>query len=132
MILSIRKARESDIATIYQLIVIATKKGKILLRSKAELKRTLRCFFVAESKNKLVGCCSIEVYNKKLAEVRSLTVHPKFQNHGIGSALVRRCIESARERKIYEVLVITDRPSLFKRYGFAEQLEGQFPLFLRP
>ena len=80
----------------------------------------------------VVACCSLEVYNKKLAEVRSLTVSPDRRRKGVASLLIDHCLREARRRKIYEVLAITDRMNLFKRLGFAEQLHGQKALFSRP
>lgn len=117
---------------IHSLILEATKRGKILFRTKSDIRRTLRHFWVAEKEGELVACCSLEIYSKKLAEIRSLAVDKNHEGEGIASALLEQCLLEAKKKKIYEVLVITDRENLFKRKGFAEQLHGQKALFLRP
>lgn len=80
----------------------------------------------------MIACCAIELYNKKLAEIRSLVVKQEHERKGIASLLLDQCLREAKKKKVYEVLVITDRENLFKRRGFSEQLHGQKALFLRP
>lgn len=75
-------------------------------------------FFVAEEDGTIVGCCALEVYSQRLAEVRSLAVLTDHQGRGIGSALVAKCLEEARALGIYEVLTITGATSLFEKHGF--------------
>lgn len=127
----VRKAHLHDIQSIYQLISSATKRGKILKRTLEDIQKTVRHFWVIEEKEKVVACCALEIYNKKLAEVRSLVVAQSRQRNGLATLLLRRCLRDAKKKEIYEVLAITDRLSLFKRLGFSEQLHGQKPLFLR-
>jgi len=79
----------------------------------------------------VVGCGALEVYNQKLAEVRSLAVASERQRKGVATALIAACVKEAKRRGVYEVLAITDRLNLFKRHGFSEQLHGQKALFLR-
>jgi len=127
----IRHAHPDDALTIHRLIDKATKNGKILKRTSAEIKKNLAAFLVAEEDGAVIGCCSLEIYNRKLAEVRSLAVAQERQRKGVATALIDRCVREAARRGIMEVLAITDRQNLFKRHGFAEQLHGQKALFLR-
>ena len=117
---------------IYSLILSSTERGKVLKRTRTDIGNTIPQFWVAEEKNKVVACCSLEIYNKKLAEIRSLVVESGQEGKGIATSLLDKCIREAKRKRIYEVLVITDRESLFKRCGFSEQLHGQKALFLRP
>lgn len=128
----IRDAIDADVQTIHRLIKKATKNGKILQRSTKEIRANLRAFIVAEEDGEVVGCCALEVYNQKLAEIRSLAVAVERQRKGIASALLDACMKEAAKRGIFEVLAITDRQNLFKRHGFSEQLHGQKALFTRP
>ena len=86
---------------------------------------------MARAGTTLVGCVSLDIYNKKLAEVRSLVVKPPWEKRMIASSLVRQCLKTARRYGVYEVLVITDRERLFRRFGFREELHGQKALFYR-
>ena len=75
-------------------------------------------FFVAEEQGKLIGCCALEVYSERLAEVRSLAVAKEYQGKGIGTALIERCLEEAESKGVYEVLTITSALPLFGKHGF--------------
>ena len=130
--MEIRKAKIMDVPGIFQLILEATRRGKILKRSKADIRNAVHHFWVAEENGKLIACCAIETYNKKLAEIRSLVVRPSQEKRGLASKLIEHCLLEAKEKKIYEVLVITNRENIFRRLGFSEQLHGQKALFLRP
>lgn len=131
-LLKIRKARRKDHLTIYLLILSATKRGKILKRTLSDIRNSIHHFWVAKENGKVIACCALEIYNKKLAEIRSLVVETDQEKKGIASQLLNQCIQEAKKKKIYEVLVITDRENIFKRFGFSEQLQGQRALFLRP
>jgi len=76
-------------------------------------------FFVAHAGGRPVGCCALQIYSKRLAEVRSLAVHPEFQDRGVASKLVERCVERARERGVRELFAVTSQTSFFGRLGFA-------------
>ena len=128
----IREAGGDDLTRILQLINSQANNGRILKRTRKDIRKALRSFFVAEQDGVVVGCCALETYSKKLSEIRSLVVEEVHQKKGIASSLVNRCIETAKQKKIYEVLVITDREGIFHRHGFSQQLHGQKALFLRP
>lgn len=76
-------------------------------------------FFVALAGDRIVGCCALQVYSKRMAEVRSLAVHPDFQDRGVASALVQECIRRAKERGVRELFAVTSQTSFFGRQGFA-------------
>lgn len=130
--MTFKRAGKKDLSGIYNLILEATRRGKILKRSRADLARNIHHFWVAEEDGQALGCCALEIYNKKLAEIRSLVVRADQQKKGIATALIDHCLKEARKKRIYEVLAITDRENLFRRHGFSEQLHGQKSLFFRP
>jgi amino-acid N-acetyltransferase len=79
-------------------------------------------FFVAEADGpegkKIVGCAALQVYSKRMAELRSLAVAPEFRERGVGSRLVDSCTARARERGVREVFAVTSQVRLFERLGF--------------
>lgn len=81
-------------------------------------------FFVAEESlpaqagGTIVACCALEVYSKRLAEIRSLAVLPAHQGNGIAGQLIERCMARAKEQKVYEVLTVTGTPAFFEKHGF--------------
>jgi len=87
-------------------------------------------FFVADAGGKRVGCCALQVYSKRIAEVRSLAVHPDFQDRGLASDLVERCTQRARERGVRELFAVTSQTSFFPRLGFATFRREKTAMFL--
>lgn len=85
-------------------------------------------FFVATEGDDIVGCCALEVYSKRLAEIRSLAVTKRMQGNGIATALVQRCMQTARKKKIYEVLAISSSDRFFAKYGFHTFNKEKFAL----
>jgi len=87
-------------------------------------------FFVADVDGSLVGCCALQIYSKRLAEVRSLAVHPDFQDKGLASKLVECCTGRARERGIKELFAVTSQTSFFGRLGFTTFRREKTAMFL--
>ena len=128
----VREAQRADILEIKKLIDWAATEHRILPRTEDELRSVIHNFFVWIEGNSIVGCCSLEVYNQKLAEIRSLVVSHTHRNKGIGKALVQACLKKAKTLNIYEVLTITERDAFFEKMGFHKYLSGQWALFMRP
>ncbi len=129
----IRKARKADLSKIALLIVSYSRQGKLLPRRKKDLAKQLKNFFVAEISDEVVGCACLEIYGKKMAEIRSLAVDSKHFGKGIGTALVASCIAKAKKKKILEVMAITSQEKFFQNLGFNYTLPGERKaLFVNP
>lgn len=89
----------------------------------------LRSFFVALSGGRIIGCCALQVYSRRLAEVRSLAVHPDFVRQGIGRRLVERCQQRARGRRVKQILTVTSALGFFEQLGFSTILRERNALF---
>ena len=126
----IRKAKINDLKAIHSLLLEGVTSGKVLKRSLSELRSVINNFFVYEEDSKVVGCCSVEIYNQKLAEIRSLVVSLKHQNKGIGSSLINRCLKEAQRKSVYQVLSVTDKYDLFKRFGFRNEVNEKQAMFI--
>ena len=86
-------------------------------------------FLVATVEKKIVGCCALQVYSKRIAEVRSLAVHPNFQKRRIASQLVERCKRRARTRGVKELFAVTSQVSFFGRAGFSTFRREKIAMF---
>jgi|SRR3989344_4545012 len=75
-------------------------------------------FFVAENNKRIVGCCALDIYSKRIAEIRSLAVLPNYQRKGIGTQLIELCIKKAKKKGIVEIITITGKENLFNKFGF--------------
>ncbi len=117
--ITIRRAQIDDIPALSDLIEPFVDEGKLLPRTYAELEELLPGCFVAETETgEIVGCAALEIYSRKLAEVRSLAVAASMHGLGIGKKLVQACVELAREKEILEVMAITASDDFFKSCGF--------------
>ena len=130
----IRKAKNisEDIVSIYKLIKYGADNAQVLYRPKKEIEKSINSFWVWEvSEGKIVACCALDIYNKKLAEVRSLVVAPTYQGKGIATKLIKACKKEAKRQEIYEILAVTEKDSLFEKNGFKKCLNGQWPMFIK-
>lgn len=114
----IRKATHADLPEIEKLITRFVEDGTLLPRTFQELEELLDTFFLAEIDGAMVGCAALDIYNKKLAEIRSLAVAPEAQGNGVGKLLVQACVDLAHERGIFEVMAISSSETFFKACGF--------------
>lgn len=121
--MDIRKATKKDFDSILELI--KQFPDKLLQDHLPEPEE----FTVAEEEGKIIGCCALEIYSKRLAEVRSLVVSPAFQGKGIATKLIEACVQEAREKGIYEVMTITGSFSLFGKQGFGSFNNEKYALF---
>ena len=122
---TVRKARKKDIPGLEELIEPFVDQGRLLERTYDELELLLANFFVAELDGRIVGCAALEIYNKKLAEVRSLAVAKDQQGKGIGQRLIKACIKRARAKRVLEVMAITSAEKFFQTCGFDYTLPGE-------
>ena len=109
----VRAARKGDMAAV---------RGLIRMFPQQLVQRNLprmQSFFVAYAGGRLIGCCALQVYSKRLAEVRSLAVDPDFQDRGVASRLVQCCTKRARDRGVKELFAVTSQTAFFERLGFA-------------
>src|SRR3990172_12127867 len=94
----IRKAVRADVPHLEAFIAPFVDDGKLLPRTLDELEELLNNFFIAEFDGRIVGCAALEIYSRKLAEIRSLAVAPDTQGMGVGRMPVDACLAVAKER----------------------------------
>lgn len=115
---TVRKASVNDLIELSDFIKPFVADGHLLPRTFDELEDFLDTFFIAEFDGHIVGCAALEIYNKKLCEIRSLAVDPHTQGLGVGKKLVTACVELARREGIYEIMAISAAEEFFKACGF--------------
>ena len=126
---SLRSARSDDIPAILSLI--AENPEVLLPRTIEEMMELLGTTWVVEDQGKIVGCCCLEIYSKKICEVRTLAVGKGQQGKGYGRLLVNAAIEEANRRGIPQILTITSALGFFERLGFGACLKEKYALFFR-
>ena len=123
----IRKARLQDVKQIQALINFFAKADLMLPRSLNELYENLRDFWVCAENRQIIGCVALHVSWEDLAEIKSLAVKKNKQGKGIGSQLIKMCIEEAKGLGIKKMFALTFRPQLFKKFGFKKTRHSSLP-----
>jgi len=127
----IRSALPRDVPAISSIIEPYAAQGILLAKQHVALYESVQEFLVAEVADAVVGCGALHVFWEDLAEVRTLAVHPPFLGRGIGSALLERLVNRARELEINRVFCLTFEVEFFTRHGFTALpgVEVPGPLF---
>lgn len=123
----IRKATISDVKQIQSLINAYADTGQMLPRTLNDLYENLRDFSVFDERGALVGVCALHISWDGLAELRSLAVQQDRIGKGIGSTLVRSCLDEAEGIGARQVFVLTYQSSFFRKLGFTEIDKKELP-----
>jgi amino-acid N-acetyltransferase len=114
----IEKAVIADAPLIHRLINSYAERGTMLPRPLSEIYENIRDFFVVREEGRLVACAGLHVSWSDLAEVKSLAVAAGSSHKGLGSELVRACLEEAGSLGIPSVFCLTYVPGFFEKCGF--------------
>jgi amino-acid N-acetyltransferase len=123
----IRKAKLTDVKEIQSLVNQYADSGQMLPRTLNELYEHLRDFHVYEENGALLGVIALHISWEGLAEIRSLAVRNDSVRKGIGSQLVRRCLEEAVQLEVARIFVLTYKDEFFKKLGFAVVDKKELP-----
>lgn len=128
MTIGTRCARMKDVKQIHTLLNHFSKEGLLLGRSISSLYDKLRDFVVAvDEEDKVVGVCAFQITWENLAEIRSLAVSDDMHKKGIGTMLVKWCLEEADKYDIGQVFALTYQPDFFKKHGFINIDKSELP-----
>jgi len=121
----IRQAALSDVPAISQFIRPFVDSGHLLPSTPTELEELIDNAFLAMQRDTIVGCAALQVYSKKLAEIRTLAIAPAVQKRGVGKQLVNACVERAVAHQVMEIMAITSAEKFFHNCGFDFTLPGE-------
>ncbi|MEK3881641.1 N-acetyltransferase [Paenibacillus sp. PL2-23] len=122
-----RTANEQDVETLFQLIKGYAEQGIMLPRSREALAHMIDTFVVAEVGGVVVGCGALTKLGENLVEIRSLGITEGYKSYGIGSKLVEKLLEQAKEQGITKVMALTYADKFFERNGFSIVDKEIFP-----
>jgi amino-acid N-acetyltransferase len=125
--LEVRPATLDDVGALESFIAAYTSDGTLLPRPRANLLHHVRDFRVVCDGGLLIGCGALQVVNTRLAEVRSVAVHPDWRGGGIGSRIVECLLGDAHALRLGRVFCLTRRQSFFARLGFVTVSKETFP-----
>lgn len=116
--MKVEKARISDVKQIHKLVNSHASKGEMLPRALSELYENIRDFFVIRQDDKVIACASLHIFWDDLGEIRATAVADDAQGKGIGSKLVKECIDEAGSLGLGKVFCLTYQPGFFEKNGF--------------
>jgi amino-acid N-acetyltransferase len=91
---------------------------RLLSKATVVLYEDVQEFHVVEDDGQVIACGALHVMWEDLAEVRTLAVAPSHHGRGVGSALLTRLLEAARDLGVSRVFCLTFETEFFARHGF--------------
>ena len=126
--ITLRKARLTDIARMQAMVTEDVEEGIILPRSDDEVATNIRSYVLAEKEGQIVGYAALHIHSTRLAEIRSLIVDKAHRGKRIGAQIVDFTLNEAKSLGVGEdVLVLTYVPEFFKKLGFVEIEKESIP-----
>ncbi|NLY04289.1 MAG: N-acetyltransferase [Campylobacter sp.] len=101
-----------------ELVKPEVESGVILPRSDDEVASSIRSYILAFDGDILVGYAALKIYSLNLAEIRSLVVRDTYRAKGVGSKIVKKLLEEAKEYEIDTVFALTYKDKFFINLGF--------------
>jgi len=123
----IRKANLKDAKKIQEMINYYANQDEMLPRSISEIYENIRDIFVYVEKGKIYGCVRLHICWENLAEIKSLAVSKSRWGMGIGTKLVKACLDEARKLKIKKLFALTYKPDFFKKLNFKRVSKTTLP-----
>ena len=119
----VRRARTRDVRSIRSFVDSYADDRILLSKPTVKLYEDVQEFWVAERDGDVVGCGALHVMWEDLAEVRTVAVAPEVRGCGIGSRILNRLLEAAREVGVRRVFCLTFEVEFFASHGF-RSIEG--------
>ena len=123
----LRKAQIKDVKDIQKLLTHFASRGDMLSRSLSELYEAIRDFYICEEVGLLIGTAALHIVWEDLAEIRSVAVAEDAGRKGIGTQLIRACIDEAQVLGLKRLFCLTYKPDFFGRFGFRIVDKAELP-----
>ncbi|NLS09780.1 amino-acid N-acetyltransferase [Nesterenkonia sp. MY13] len=125
---SIRAARTSDVPRIVEMTEPLVEKRVLVPKERVTYYESIQEFLIAEdTEGNLIGFGALHVMWEDLAEVRTLATLDSWRGHGVGSALLAKLLDRARDLGVDRVFCLTFEVEFFTRHGF-EVMADQTPV----
>lgn len=126
--MKVEKAKIDDVKIMHKLINQFANRGEMLPRALSEIYENLRDYFVIRNRyGRVMACVALHISWSDLAEVKALAVDKDKQKKGVGSALVKACVEEARTLGIPHIFCLTYKPDFFRKQGFRQVDKMELP-----
>ena len=125
--ITIFKPTVIDIPLMQSLVEADVENGNILHRNSNEMATTIRSYIAIKNSKNIIAFVALHIHTITLAEIRSLIVHKDYRGKGVGTKLVKACIDEARQLNLKKLLVLTYQKSFFESFDFIEIQKESIP-----
>ena len=126
--MKVEKASISDVQRMHELVNRFASKGEMLPRALSEIYENLRDYFVIhDDTGKVAACVALHISWADLAEIKALAVTEDRHHKGLGTALIKSCIEEATMLGIRKIFCLTYKPAFFEKQGFIQVEKMELP-----
>ena len=117
--MKIRPAKVTDVKQIHKLVESYADNKEMLHRSLNSIYENIQEYIVAEDENgKIAACGALHVSWEDLAEVKALAVAPEHKGKKLGTKIVEKLQNNARELGIKKVFALSFKPEFFIKLGY--------------
>ncbi|MGR8949030.1 MAG: amino-acid N-acetyltransferase [Gammaproteobacteria bacterium] len=125
----LRGATIDDIGGILALIEPLEEAGVLVKRSREKLEIEIDHFQVMVREGTVVACGALYEFAERAAEIACIAVHPEYQGHEFGRAMVSALEQRARVSGIAQTFVLTtDAVQWFEELGYRRVNIEQLPV----
>ncbi|MBB4894380.1 amino-acid N-acetyltransferase [Streptomyces olivoverticillatus] len=121
-VVTVRRARTSDVPAVRRLINAYARDRILLDKATVTLYEDIQEFWVAErdEDGTVIGCGALHVMWEDLAEVRTLAVDPDVRGGGVGHLVLDKLLRTARWLGVRRIFCLTFEVDFFRKHGFTE------------
>jgi len=126
--MNVEKAKISDVQQMHEMVNKFAEKDEMLPRALSEIYEDIRDYFVIRDKNnQVIACVALHISWSDLAEIRTLAVEENKQAQGLGSVLIKACLDEARQLGLKSIFCLTYKPAFFEKNGFVQVDKMELP-----
>jgi len=119
--MKVEKAKISDAHQMHEMVNEFANRSEMLPRALSEIYEDIRDYFVIRNDNsEVIACVALHINWEDLAEIRTLAVDESMHDKGLGSLLIKACLDEAKELGIKKVFCLTYKPAFFEKNGFIQ------------
>jgi amino-acid N-acetyltransferase len=127
-LLAIRSATAADVPLILRLLSANANDTSLFQQPELQVQRTFRDFVLAfDQRGTVVGCAALHWHSDRNAEILAVAVEPERHSRGVGSALMRVCLQLALDGRVEFLWLATAKPDYFARFGFHVTARWRLP-----
>ncbi len=119
--MKVEKAKISDAHQMHEMVNEFASRSEMLPRALSEIYEDIRDYFVIrDEKGEVIACVALHINWEDLAEIRTLAVEEEMHEKGLGSMLIKACLDEANQLGIKKVFCLTYKPAFFEKNGFVQ------------